>query len=273
VHAQLLLLFGTAAIAAAVIGSGELPSGLTSDLAVAPPVNQMSTVLMLGLVIWLFMPISGAHFNPVVSLIMRFRGSLGSSETLLYVLAQTIGAVGVALANLMFAAPVISMSHTSRASFGRLVGEILATAGAVFTHSALAVDRSNAHLIPVLVPTWIGTALFFTSSTAFANPAVTLGRAFSDPLRHCSRIGCTICCSPNASDTCRCGGLSQTVRTNAGGSTCHQSTLNLANIQSIGAVPRGTQRRSSPQMAADRHLAGDRVRVLSGEAYRNPGYG
>jgi glycerol uptake facilitator-like aquaporin len=171
---------GTAAIAAAVIGSGRMASGLTRDTAVALLVNQIATLLVLGLAIWTLMPISGAHFNPVVSVIMRVRGSIDSANAVLYVTAQALGAIGgVALANVMYEASALSLSHTSRGGHGQLVGEVVATAGLVCT-ILVAVDRAASNLLPVLVPAWIGSALFFTSSTAFANPAITIGRVFSD---------------------------------------------------------------------------------------------
>lgn len=171
---------GTAAITTAVIGSGRMAGGLTRDIALSLLLNHISTILVLGLSIWAFAPISGAHFNPAVTLVMAVKGYINRGQATMFVVAQVLGALcGAVVANLMYQTPVVSISHTTRGGFGQILGEVVATAGLLFV-ILVAIQRSAQHLLPLLVPAWIGTALLFTSSTAFANPAITVGRVFSD---------------------------------------------------------------------------------------------
>lgn len=171
---------GTGLLVAAVVGSGIMATSLTDDVALALLVNAMATVAALGVLIWTLGPISGAHFNPVVSLVAAVRREMRWGEAGGYLAAQLVGAtLGVALANLMFDLPAWHLSQTQRSGTGLLLGEIVATAGLVWVIGALTRTRLG-HLGPVLVPAWIGAAYFFTSSTSFANPAVTWGRMFTD---------------------------------------------------------------------------------------------
>lgn len=172
--------FGTAILVAIVVGSGIMGTNLTQDTAVALLINAISTGLGLGLLIWLWGPISGAHFNPAVTLIERIHNRIGTSIAALYIVAQIAGAIaGALLANAMFDLQIIQTSTHDRVSAGTFIGEIVATAGLIVVINIF-INRSLPALIPIAVPVWIMSAYFFTSSTSFANPAVTIGRIFSN---------------------------------------------------------------------------------------------
>ena len=171
---------GTGVPVAAVVGSGIMATDLTDDLALALLVNALSTVAALGVLIWALGPISGAHFNPAVTAVAWVRKEIRPSEGATYMVAQVAGALlGVALANVMFDLPAWQASTNDRVALGTLVGEVVATAGLLAVIGALT-RTGRGHLGPILVPAWIGAAYFFTASTSFANPAVTIGRAFTD---------------------------------------------------------------------------------------------
>lgn len=171
---------GTLLLVAAVIGSGVMATNLTTDTAVALLANTFSTIFALGVLIFLFLPISGAQFNPAVSLVMLIQKRISGATFVLFSLAQVAGAIaGAVLANLMFTLPAITWATTDRVTPGKLIGEVVATAGLILI-IVLAVARNATGLLALLVPAWIGAAYFFTSSTSFANPAVTVGRMFSD---------------------------------------------------------------------------------------------
>jgi glycerol uptake facilitator-like aquaporin len=171
---------GTGLLVAAVVGSGITATTLTDDVAIQLLVNALATVSALGVLIAVLGPISGAHFNPVVTLVELAQRAVKLSEAGGYVVAQLAGGVaGAALANLMFGLPVWAASSHSRSGWGLWLGEFVATAGLLLTIGALTRTRRG-HLGPVLVPAWIGAAYFFTSSTSFANPAVSIGRALTD---------------------------------------------------------------------------------------------
>ena len=157
-----------------------MAESLTSDVGVSLLLNQLATVLGLGVLIAVLMPISGAHINPAVSLAILLRREISGGEAAVYVIAQLIGGMGgVALAHVMFGRAVLEISGNDRLTMGTFVGEIVATAGLIAI-IVLLVQRGSASLIPVVVPAWIGAGYVFTSSTSFANPAVTLGRMFTD---------------------------------------------------------------------------------------------
>jgi glycerol uptake facilitator-like aquaporin len=171
---------GTGVLVAAVIGSGIMATKLTDDNALQLLVNALATVAALGVLIAVLGPISGAHFNPLVTLVELARRDIRSGEAGGYLAAQLVGGLaGAALANAMFGLPIWSASTHHRSGLGLWVGEFVATAGLLLTIGALT-RTGRAHLGPVLVPVWIGAAYFFTSSTSFANPAVSIGRALSD---------------------------------------------------------------------------------------------
>ncbi len=171
---------GTGMLVAAVVGSGIMATNLSDDLGLDLLINAVATVSALGVLIWTLGPISGAHFNPAVTVVAAVRREVAGSEAGLYVVAQIGGALGgVALANLMFSGPAWEASSRVREGTGVLLGEVVATAGLLALIGALT-RTGKGHLGPTLVPAWIGAAYFFTASTSFANPAVTIGRAFTE---------------------------------------------------------------------------------------------
>lgn len=171
---------GTALLVTAIVGSGIMGSNLSGDLLVALIANALSTALALGLLILTLGPVSGAHFNPVVSMALAINQRFKAPRVAPYLAAQFAGAIsGAILANVMFGSAAIQVSSKGMASEGTAIGEVVATAGLVFIILNL-IQSKQADLIPVAVPAWIGSAYFFTSSTSFANPAVTVGRIFTD---------------------------------------------------------------------------------------------
>ena len=168
---------GAAGLLAAVVGSGVMAQRLTDDVALQLLVNAAATATVLGVLVSSLAPLSGAHLNPAVTLAEAVRGRHAWRQVAPYVVAQVVGAVvGTALANLMFGLPALHLSHHERAGAGLWLGEVVATAGLVLTIGLLR-DGGRAALV---VPAWIFGAYFLTSSTSFANPAVTVARAFSD---------------------------------------------------------------------------------------------
>ena len=173
-------LFGTATLLLVVIGSGVMATNLSKDVGVQLTINSAATGLILYILITLLGPISGAHFNPVVTAIQLFKKNITASLAAAYLVAQLVGAViGVALANFIFNLPIIEISQKDRTGAELFVSEILATAGLVFIIFTAIAQKSEAK-IPVLVGAYISAAYFFTSSTSFANPAVTVARTLSD---------------------------------------------------------------------------------------------
>lgn len=171
---------GTLALVTVVVGSGIMGQNLSGDLGVVLLINAVSTVLALGLLILLLAPLSGAQFNPAVSLALLLNRRLSPKDYFFYLPAQITGAItGAILANLMFDLEALQISAKARITIGTFIGEVIATAGLVAIILILLV-RSQDKLLPIAVPVWIGAAYFFTSSTSFANPAVTIGRIFSD---------------------------------------------------------------------------------------------
>lgn len=171
---------GTAILVATVVGSGIMGTLLTQDLAVTLLINAVATVAVLGVLIWIMGPLSGAHFNPVVTGVALVRREMQVREGLLYVVVQIAGGIsGAMLGNLMFELPAIDPSTRIREGGPVWLGEVVATAGLLLVIGVLT-RTGNGRLGPVLVPAWIGAAYFFTSSTSFANPAVTIGRSLTD---------------------------------------------------------------------------------------------
>ena len=168
---------GAAGLLAAVVGSGVMAQRLTDDVALQLLVNAAATAAVLGVLISSLAPLSGAHLNPAVTLAQAVRGRHEWRAVAPYAGAQVVGAVaGTALANLMFGLPALHLSHHERTGSGLWLGEVVATAGLVLTIGLLR-EGGRAALV---VPAWIFGAYFLTSSTSFANPAVTVARAFSD---------------------------------------------------------------------------------------------
>jgi len=171
---------GTGVLVATVVGSGIMGTLLSDNLAVTLLINALATVAVLAVLIWAFGPISGAHFNPVVSGVEMVRHEMPILEGVIYIVAQVIGAcAGAILANLMFALPAVNTSTNERTGSNIWLGEIVATAGLLLVIGAIT-RTGRGNLGPALVPAWIGAAYFFTSSTSFANPAVTVGRSLTD---------------------------------------------------------------------------------------------
>jgi len=163
-----------------VVGSGEMAQSLSSDLGVQLLINALSTSAILYLLITVLADVSGAHLNPLISLIATYKKDLKISESLSYISAQFSGGlIGVALANLMFDLPVFTASSHIRSGGSLFLSEVIATTGLIFI-ILTAFDLKREKKIPNLVACWIGAAYFFTSSTSFANPAVTFARGWSD---------------------------------------------------------------------------------------------
>ena len=174
-------LIGSALLAALVIGSGIAAQTLSpNDAGLQLFENAFATALGLPVLILMFGPISGAHFNPVVSLVDSLGGMRAWKDTILYIPAQIVGCIlGAMLANHMFGRAAVSISTTDRLSGPHFLSEIVATAGLILIIFALA-RSDRAALTPAAVGAYIGAAYFFTSSSSFANPAITIGRIFSD---------------------------------------------------------------------------------------------
>lgn len=176
---------GTLALVAVVVGSGIQAQRLTADTGVQLLANALVSALGLGVLIALLGPVSGAHLNPVVTLTAwwtrrRDVAGAGPGELAGYVVAQVAGAIGGALlADGMFGVPVLRFSRQAHAGAHLWLGEVVATAGLVLLVAGLGrIGRET--LAPVLVGAYIGAAIWFTSSGSFANPAATVGRAFTD---------------------------------------------------------------------------------------------
>lgn len=168
---------GTALLLAVVIGSGVMAERLAGgNAALALLANTLATVGGLYVLIEVLAPVSGAHFNPAVSLVMAVRGRLAAGALAAYVAAQLLGAVlGAWLAHAMFDMSLLQFSARPRGGTGQWVAEAVATSGLL-----LVVLRAPASRVSAMVAAYIGAAYWFTSSTAFANPAAAFGRMFSD---------------------------------------------------------------------------------------------
>lgn len=177
---------GTGLLVTVVIGSGIAAANLSpSDVGLQLLENAFATALGLAVLILVLGPVSGAHFNPAVSVTDWWLGKrsgtgLTGHDLAAYIPAQIIGGIaGAILANLMYGGTAVSWSTTHRSAGHLYIGETVATAGLILLIFALAWS-GRAHLAPLAVGAYIGSAYWFTSSTSFANPAVTIGRAFSD---------------------------------------------------------------------------------------------
>lgn len=168
---------GTALLLAVVIGSGVMAERLSGgNNAIALLANTLATVAGLYVLIELFGPLSGAHFNPAVSLVMTLRGALPRVALAPYIAAQLLGAMlGAWLAHAMFEMPLLQFSTQLRSGGGQWIAEAVATFGLV-----LVILRAPAARVAPMVAAYIGAAYWFTASTSFANPAAAFGRMFSD---------------------------------------------------------------------------------------------
>lgn len=163
----------------AVVGSGAMAENLSKDIGVQLLANSLATVGALISLIWMFGPISGAHFNPVVTLSQCALNGLPWTNLVPYFIAQTSGGIaGAALANAMFSLDVLGPSTKVREGGGVWLGEVVATLSLLLIIHVI--GKRNQNLVPIAVGIWIGGAYWFTSSTSLANPSVTIARAFSE---------------------------------------------------------------------------------------------
>lgn len=170
---------GTMLLVCTVVGSGIMADRLTDDVALALLGNTIPTGAILVVLITLLGPLSGAHFNPAVTLVMALRRHLHPADVAPYIIAQIIGAVmGSLLAHAMFDLPIVQISQTIRTGPAQWIAEVVATFGLLAV--ILAGLRVNPGAIAWMVGLYITAAYWFTASTSFANPAVAIGRAFTD---------------------------------------------------------------------------------------------
>lgn len=171
---------GTALLLAVVIGSGIMGERLAGgNVAIALLANTLATGAGLVVLIHMFGPISGAHFNPVVTLAVLLARQIGRDEAALYLVCQILGAVaGAWLAHAMFGMPILQISHKLRPGTAQGLSELVATFGLIGT--ILATQARRPEFTPVAVGLYITAAYWFTASTSFANPAVTVARSLSD---------------------------------------------------------------------------------------------
>lgn len=171
---------GTLLLLATVVGSGIMGAKLSGgNIAIALLANALATGAALFVLISVLAPVSGAHFNPAVTGVMLAKGEIERALAIGYVAAQIAGGVaGVLLAHGMFDLPLAQISATARSGTGQWLSEVVATAGLVLT--ILGLRRHRADALPMAVALYIVAAYWFTASTSFANPAVTVARAFSD---------------------------------------------------------------------------------------------
>ncbi len=171
---------GSFLLFATVVGSGIMAENLAGgNDAVALLGNTIATGAILFVLITMLGPISGAHFNPAVTLVFRLKGELGSGKALAFIAAQLAGGVlGVWAAHVMFGLPVLQFSEKVRTGNGQWTGELIATFGLVLT--ILATLKARPDKVPMSVALYITAAYWFTSSTSFANPAITVARSLSN---------------------------------------------------------------------------------------------
>ena len=176
-RAVIMEFLGTAILAVGIVGSGHMLTSLGADNGLELFVNALATAIALAIAIRIGMKVSGSHFNPAVSLVMLLLKKIKFKIFLLYVVAQTLGAIsGTILANFMFNQQVLAQSEISRDGSNLFLSEIFATM--ILLWIILRFPKRD-DLIAVYVPLWIFGAILFTSSTSFANPAITIGRVFT----------------------------------------------------------------------------------------------
>ena len=179
-RAYLAEFLGTGLITATVVGSGIMAQTLTRDVLLQLFVNTFATVMALALAIWLLAPVSGAYFNPAVVFIAFLRKKESLATAVTFSVIQIVGAAGGAiLAHALFSRALIDPSTHVRDGSALFISEIVATAGLIATIFIASNQGRGEHAF-WLVPLWIGSAYVFTSSTSFANPAITLGRSLTD---------------------------------------------------------------------------------------------
>ncbi len=171
---------GTAFLLATVVGSGIMGDQLSGgNVAIALLANAIATGAILVVLILIFGPVSGAHFNPAVTVSFAIQKEISAGQSLAYIVVQCIGAIiGVMAAHLMFGEPLLTPSTTLRTGLGQWTGEFIATFGLIAT--IIGCVRTRPEVVAYAVGLFITAGYWFTSSTSFANPAVTLARAFTD---------------------------------------------------------------------------------------------
>ena len=170
---------GTLFLLLIVVGSGIMGENLTENKGVVLLANSIATAFGLIVLIWTFGPYSGAHFNPAVSFVMMLLGKLTKQDMFFYVLCQLIGGVlGVIFANMIFDLDIISISENKRLTSGIFISEAIAIFGLLIT--ILLVGKQKTEMVAPAVGLYIGAAYWFTSSTSFSNPAVTIARTLSN---------------------------------------------------------------------------------------------
>ena len=170
---------GTGLLVMAVVGSGAMAQQLSSDIGVQLLANSLATVGALTSLIWMFGPVSGAHFNPVVTISQCVLARFPWRQALPYFVVQTAGGIaGAAVANAMFSLDVLGPSTKVREGGGIWLGEVVATVTLLLVIHVI--GKTNNALVPIAVGIWIGGAYWFTSSTSLANPAVTIARSFTE---------------------------------------------------------------------------------------------
>jgi glycerol uptake facilitator-like aquaporin len=171
---------GTGFLVMAVVGSGIMAAKLAGgNGAIALLCNTLATGAVLFVIITIFAPISGAHFNPAVSLVAMLRGALDRRTTLAYIVVQIVGGcLGAVAAHLMFGLDLLQLGSTARTGLGQWAGEFIATFGLIGT--ILGCVRFKPDAVAMAVGLYITSAYWFTASTSFANPAVTIARSLSD---------------------------------------------------------------------------------------------
>ncbi len=171
---------GTMILALAVVGSGHMAANLSQDGGIRLLINALATAVGLAVVIKVGIKTSGAHFNPVVTLVMVILKKISNQLAVTYIVAQVLGAVlGVGIANLIYDQDFLMQSSILRDGLNLFVSEIFATA--VLIWIILNLGKKD-ELIAIYVPIWIFGAILFTSSTSFANPAITIGRVFTNSI-------------------------------------------------------------------------------------------
>lgn len=174
----MLELIATALLALAIVGSGYMASELTKDSALILFINALATAIGLAIAINLAGKISGAHLNPIVTLVMLMQKRVSSIVGIFYMISQICGAIlGTITANYIFGQGAFQSSTQIRSGSNLLVSEVIATAGLLWI---ILNNLSNSKNIERYVPLWIFGGIIFTSSTSFANPAITIGRSFTD---------------------------------------------------------------------------------------------
>ncbi len=171
---------GSLLLVATIIGSAIMAANLTSDQGVQLLINAIATVCTLFIIIQLLAPISGGHFNPVVTWVAFLEKRISFGDVLPFIFSQLFGAfTGAVLANLMFDKSAIEISQSERIGANLFLGEVIATSGLIMVVFASWITLTLT-VRAAVISLWIGSAYFFTSSTSFANPAITFGRIWSD---------------------------------------------------------------------------------------------